>query len=725
MEDTIGTAGPSSSDHAENVTVPGLCFDNVPPIGVLSAHLKGDEEDGLKATLRRHGARVTTDVSKVKVFIGKVGTRKRAEFELRSRKFEVEEVFDSLSHAGRDDVPCKRAASTVEQDVASHKRVKTPGASLEPIVIQDDGSTTEDEEVANETETEDEDAERAIKERTQTPRTSPIIPDELHDTLAPIFSEDSDEDLIWVIRVDWLNKCLSAGHLVPLEDSLVYKGKVKQRPPASLPADYHTTKAAFALSHKAASQAHLAARPQPSPHILDRAKADATTSSSKSRSKFSQRSNGHGSRRFSGRTFASSAPKPTFSSETAHLLQQTTSEYEGEDTDVPPPPAWVDAGIQYACQRFTPADPPNADFIAQLKKIRTARTLIDDNIGVRAYSSIIASIAAYPHKLRHPREITRLPNCDEKTAVLFVEWKNTGRIQAVEDYENDEVMQVLRTFYDIWGVGAKTARTFHYSKGWRDLDDIIEFGWNELDRVQQIGVKYYDEFLEGIPRTEVESIADVVRQHAVKLRDERISVTIVGGYRRGKAESGDVDLIVSHPELEATAGLVQEMVESLETDEWITHTLTMSLNNTSRGQTTLPFRTTKASGAGFDTLDKALVVWQDPSWPAKEAELAADLRAKNPNVHRRVDIIIAPWRTVGCAVMGWSGGTTFQRDLRRYAKYVKGWKFDSSGIRSRETGEVVQLEGPDGVDGTAEDAEKAVFEGLGLEYIPPEMRCTN
>ena len=75
--------------------------------------------------------------------------------------------------------------------------------------------------------------------------------------------------------------------------------------------------------------------------------------------------------------------------------------------------------------------------------------------------------------------------------------------------------------------------------------------------------------------------------------------------------------------------------------------------------------------------------------------------------------------------MGWSGGTTFQRDLRRYAKYVKGWKFDSSGIRRRDNGEVVQLEGPDGVSGTAEDAEKAVFEGLDLEYIPPEMRCTN
>lgn len=82
--------------------------------------------------------------------------------------------------------------------------------------------------------------------------------------------------------------------------------------------------------------------------------------------------------------------------------------------------------------------------------------------------------------------------------------------------------------------------------------------------------------------------------------------------------------------------------------------------------------------------------------------------------------------------MGWSGGTTFQRDLRRYAKNVKGWKFDSSGVRDRANGEVVDVEGFYGYDGalgkgraeTMEQAEKRVFEGLGLEYREPWERCT-
>ena len=259
---------------------------------------------------------------------------------------------------------------------------------------------------------------------------------------------------------------------------------------------------------------------------------------------------------------------------------------------------------------------------------------------------------------------------------------------------------------------------------WRDLDDVVEYGWSTLSRVQQIGVKYYDEFQQGIPRTEVEAIRDKILEHARRVRDERVEVLVVGGYRRGKEESGDVDVIVSHRELDATANLVTDIVASLETEGWVTHTLLLSLHSTARGQATLPFRGGVRGGHGFDTLDKALVVWQDPVWSTREQDLAADARAKNPNVHRRVDIIISPWRTVGCAVCGWSGGTTFQRDLRRYVRHVHGWKFDSSGVRDRSSGRVIPLEGPNGVQGSMVDAEKMVFKGMGLEWKNPTERWT-
>jgi DNA polymerase IV len=119
-----------------------------------------------------------------------------------------------------------------------------------------------------------------------------------------------------------------------------------------------------------------------------------------------------------------------------------------------------------------------------------------------------------------------------------------------------------------------------------------------------------------------------------------------------------------------------------------------------------------------------LCVWQDPEYAGgREGE---EGQTKNPNIHRRVDIIVSPWRTVACAVLGWSGGNTFQRDIRRYVKRTRGWKFDSSGIRDRASGHVLDLESPtepDDRDGWLE-REKRLMEGLGIGWRPPNERCT-
>lgn len=300
-------------------------------------------------------------------------------------------------------------------------------------------------------------------------------------------------------------------------------------------------------------------------------------------------------------------------------------------------------------------------------------------------------------------------------------------------------MTAIRTFTNIFGVSAVTAESF-YRRGWRDLDDIVDYGWRTITRSQQIGVKYYEEFLMKIPREETESIAETVLQHANSIH-EGFQMTIVGGYRRGKLMGGDVDIMLSHRDEEVTQSFIDKLVVSLENDkyisEWLTglptillealrshefpaHTLTLSTHNSERGQRPTSFKPSPSRGTGFDTLDKALVVWQDPRFEPTAAE------PKNPNPHRRVDILISPWKTVGCAVLGWTSETTFQRDLRRYCKKERSLKFDSSGIRSREHPyDWVDLEdGGKGPPATMEEAEKRVFEGLGLVFRAPEERCT-
>lgn len=76
------------------------------------------------------------------------------------------------------------------------------------------------------------------------------------------------------------------------------------------------------------------------------------------------------------------------------LLQQSTS----DEVAIPPIPEFLNTS--YSCQRPTPVNTPNAPFVEELKKIRKTRILIGDAVGVRAYSTSIASVAAYPYVLR-------------------------------------------------------------------------------------------------------------------------------------------------------------------------------------------------------------------------------------------------------------------------------------------------------------------------------------
>ena len=704
----------AEDEHASSPTLPSspppvkpdgkLDFSNLPPIFVSATHFVADDLHELEEALSDLNAALTYDIHEARIVLSKVTKKARIQFDLRAKGLWTEEVkgqADAKKKAGRalasGDAPKRRRVGDAVEVADATK------GEREAIVIDDSSTDSERDE-------------SPIYSRKPNPTQATAAP-----VQRPSPEPADDEHLVKVVRVEWFEQSRKAGKILPLDNFLSFQGHSVDRPtnqPSKIEAT--TPEPSNRIVVKTAS---------PNTAILERAKEDAPSPTNSRFDWFGKRKFGATSKSRVGASWeAGHGSNPQF----VHLLHATTSEHDdGYSSDLPDMPDWVRQRVKYACQRLTPRKSPSDVFIGLLKKVKLARVLTNDEIGVRAYSTSIASLAAYPYKVSSPREILALPGCDNKIANLFVEWTNTGMIKAVEEIEANEELQVLKLFYEIWGVGATTAREFYFDRGWRDLDDIVEYGWSTLTRVQQIGVKHYDEFLDLIPRTEVEGIGRIVHRHAIDVRDDGVQSMIVGGYRRGKDASGDVDIIVSHPDENQTANIINDIIASLEEEGWVTHTLLLSLNSTNRGQQTLPFRT-GGGGHGFDTLDKALVVWQDPSWPTKEADLAADPKTKNPNIHRRVDIIVSPWRTVGCAVVGWSGGTTFQRDLRRYAKNVKGWKFDSSGVRSRVNGEVVDVEGWSGYAGsngkgrakTMHEAEKRVFEGMGLVYREPSERCT-
>ncbi|EPE09472.1 dna polymerase beta [Ophiostoma piceae UAMH 11346] len=630
-------------------------------------YLLGAVSEDERSQLAGQVSSLTKDANKADFFVGKVAKTERAKFELR--RLGVITIDERQPHESRP-----RAAHSSGPEA---KRQKRDGPVPEAIVIS---SSSEDE---------------------STPTT---IPQGLP---------------IKVVKLAWLTESLARGEVLPLDGYVVYEGrKVRAEPTRKRPAP------GTSPQETAASRVE---------GILRRAQNDladparAPSSSQHQRQTYSSPT--QGSHR---RTYGTAAQPPA-------LVRTTTSENDyGLNRVASPIPDYLHT--IYSCQRPTPIHPPNEKFVDQLKKIRTARQLTGDKIGIRAYSTAIATISAYPYEIHSPSRISQLPGCGPKIEDLYREFQSLdGHVREADDDETSSKLASLRIFFNIMGVAEATARSF-YNRGWRDLDDVIEFGWKDLTRVQQIGVKYYEELQELIARPQVEAIADKVLAHANAIQPG-YQMIIAGGYRRGKELSGDVDIIISHHDESATNMLIGRLVLSLEQDQLITHTLILSTANSDRGQEAVSWKgnaprhgltSGKSGGSGFDTLDKAMVVWQDPMETGKKVEDATDSSnndgkppTHNTNPHRRVDIIISPWRTVGCAVLGWTGGTTFQRDLRRYCKYQRGLRFDSSGARSTDDGTWVDLENYE--QDPAPDmltAERRVFDALQLEYRPPTERCT-
>ena len=80
-------------------------------------------------------------------------------------------------------------------------------------------------------------------------------------------------------------------------------------------------------------------------------------------------------------------------------------------------------------------------------------------------------------------------------------------------------------------------------------------------------------------------------------------------------------------------------------------------------------------------------------------------RGNLQQLHRRVDLIVSPYKYYWTAIVGWSGSTMFERDLRRWARQ-QGLKFWSGNVMNRLDSREIPAY-----------SEEEVFRILGLDYI--------
>jgi len=164
----------------------------------------------------------------------------------------------------------------------------------------------------------------------------------------------------------------------------------------------------------------------------------------------------------------------------------------------------------------------------------------------------MSSENATPINSAHELKSLNLPNIGKTILEKYEEFLKTGTLEAIEK----ERANPINIFANIYGIGHVKANELVNSKNIKTLDELKE-KQNELqenklpllNKKQQIGLKYYNDLLKRIPRTEINEFKSLFKS---KFREtiiengeleENHKFEIAGSYRRKAENSGDIDLI--------------------------------------------------------------------------------------------------------------------------------------------------------------------------------------
>lgn len=313
----------------------------------------------------------------------------------------------------------------------------------------------------------------------------------------------------------------------------------------------------------------------------------------------------------------------------------------------------------------------------KLQILATSYANSKDQWRALGYKKAIASVKNYHKKLETWEECSSLPFVGERLAKKIWEIVETGHLRRLDHV--DPKQEAINLFAGVWGAGPTTAEAW-MSQGLKTLEDLKNHG--KLTRQQEIGLKYYEEFLERMPREEAGQIEEVVKNAALEI-NPGLEAFACGSYRRGKRTCGDVDVIVSHPDGKSHEGVMTKLLDSLKSSGFLTDDLTFAKNGEHR---------------------KYLGVCKLPGENTK---------------HRRLDIIVVPYNEWACSLLYFTGSDYFNRSMRLLAKN----NGMSLSEHSLNTG-VVRKGGEKIFEGTPLPvfSEKDVFDYLGLEYREPHER---
>ena len=203
---------------------------------------------------------------------------------------------------------------------------------------------------------------------------------------------------------------------------------------------------------------------------------------------------------------------------------------------------------------------------------------------------------------------------------------------------------------------------------------------SKLTHHQMIGLKYFEDIQIRIPRAEIVKIEKKLVKFIGEI-DAKIEVIICGSYRREKQDSGDIDMLVLHPDIKTEYEFISsERKFLIEIVEKLTKKKLLIDNLTDKGETKY---------MGLCRLSKTK--------PA-----------------RRIDIRFINYESKAAALLYFTGSGNLNKNMRTEA-LKKGYTINEYGIyklrKDKNKGKMIKV-----------NTEKDIFDLIGMEYLEPKDR---
>lgn len=313
----------------------------------------------------------------------------------------------------------------------------------------------------------------------------------------------------------------------------------------------------------------------------------------------------------------------------------------------------------------------------QLGILEKAERQAKNPFKARAYTKVLREIKELPSPLTKAEmeRVLALPGVGEKLAVKIREIFETGELHQAKEVQQDSAYDILNALLNIYGVGPVKARELVREHGIRSLDDLRARQAELLNEKQQIGLKYYDDINARISREEMKKHERVLLK-AMAAVDDRLRGEVVGSFRRGAADSGDVDFLMMLPGASAKecAEVFQRFIQYLM--------------------------------GGVEYLTDILAVG-----PKKFMGIGRVGTKKIPGAARRVDILLTPEDEYPYALLYFTGSDKFNIAMRRGALDL-GYTMNEHGLAPLAKASVPPRM----------NTEKDIFDFLGYTYQPPTKR---